>query len=153
MTWQRSLHGVITIALVACVIASTGYFLNWAFHSPTPSEFAAMARPWIPTVQAFYDYKADHGKMPRKLEDLVPDYLPSVPNVAYHDNVLMIHPKVPHTLIIYSFVEGEEGWSAQGEEGVGPLPLPKIYSTHSVTNQQPGHAATTRSTSPQTIQP
>src|SRR5689334_21780182 len=91
------------------------YFLFPKFNVPTVSDYVKLAKPWIPTIQAAYDYQTDHGVMPRQLQDLVPTYLPSIPQdpnglpVTFDEYGLSIHAPAPHTGIVYSFIRGQEG--------------------------------------------
>lgn len=125
------------------------YMLTGKAKIPGVSDYVAMAKPWNATVQAIYDYKADHGSMPKTLSDLVPGYIAVIPTptqgtaVELTDDSLLIMPGLPHTGMYYSFQQGHEGWEVGGDFGVGPLPLPKLASTHPSVRRR--HRATSRS--------
>jgi hypothetical protein len=123
-----------TLVVLGVLYAGPMYCFMGRLTFPTEREYVAKAKVYVPVVQAIYDYKADHGSMPAKLQDLVPAYIASIPDpteIAQYDEVgLIIRAYAPHTEILYNFAPDHEGWSAGGDFGTGPLPLPKLSSNH-----------------------
>ena len=108
------------------------YFFFGRWTLPTTGEFVAIAQIHQHIAQAINDYRADHGMLPQKLDDLVPTYLNDVPsnmNLGFSGHILSIHAGVPHTYVSYDFKPEEEGWYVGGDFGDGQLPVPKALST------------------------
>ncbi len=97
---------------------------------PTTAEFAEVALKHQDLVRAIYDYKAEHGVLPEELKDLIPGYLPSVPDAPLFFNgaSLRIPTNLFRTDVYYRFGD-EEGWYVGGEYGNGPLPAPNPSPT------------------------
>ncbi len=81
--WHRIGIWMLTASLVALVWfflgpATTG---KWAM-SKRMEAFGELAGRLTPLVQAIQRYQQDHGKPPDALEELIPDYIPSVPSTG-----------------------------------------------------------------------
>lgn len=89
-------------------------------------------------AQALFDYKSQHGALPPKLDDLVPDFLPKKPIVdSYNpgdgsDGYFIIRTGpgfgFERPYVTYDFGGDEPGWSTNGFWDAGPLPVPAITS-------------------------
>ena len=99
------------------------------FTRLSPADFVPMAQSvGIPIVRAMKEYQRDTGKMPGRIEDLIPRYLPYIPNhyaimVESGDFGLLVQH---NELISYDFTSGAEGWSVRGPFVNGPIPLPPV---------------------------
>ena len=122
----------VTVAGPYGVMVGARYLLFGRFPTPTVKDFAAIAQKNRYLVQAAYDYKADNGMWPQKFADLTPKYLPAVPGypaISLDNHNLSIATGFSHSGICYCFQTGKEGWSANGDFGIGALPLPRLAST------------------------
>lgn len=126
--------GISVAAVCAVLVLGRLVFLG-RLTKPTSEEFVVIAQKHQYIVQAVYDYKAEHGNWPKGFDDLIPRYLPARPgrpeDISLDAQWLTIHVPFPHTAVCYCFAEGTgmEGWSARGDLGTGPLPLPNGAST------------------------
>src|SRR6185295_2714440 len=125
--WKLALRlvlvaGFLVAFFYGCMFAAIG-----RFTLPTKEEFAELALCNQPLVEAIYSFRDDHGTMPKRLDDLAPRYLPTVPDpyIFFDGNDLMIHARAPHTYVCFSFRPGQEGWSVGGDFFPGPLDVPK----------------------------
>ncbi|MFO0936324.1 MAG: hypothetical protein U0798_07425 [Gemmataceae bacterium] len=87
-------------------------------------------------AQAICDFHAQNGLMPIDLQELVPEYVKSLPNNAsqiYHRPILSFEYDLFGTYIHYSFKTEEEGWYSSGTFGIGVIPISKVIP--SVTPQ------------------
>jgi len=117
-------------------------FNRWTL--PTMEEYAAIAAPYQPIVQAIYDYRAEHGHLPSTLADLTPRYLRTIPDQAkWYGESLDISAGFENPLdrnisqlVFYSFRPNEEGWRTGGALAFGPLPLPQLASTRPSSNAE-----------------
>lgn len=131
---MKKLAITIAAAIIALLCARSAllYLTTGRLFAPTTSEFVALARKNQYIVQAAYDYRAERGMWPQDFADLIPDYLterPAGPLTVLGNQTLSVHADAPHTGLCYSFRAGEEGWSAVGDFGAGPLPMPTVAST------------------------
>jgi hypothetical protein len=104
------------------------------FGKPTwlePSDFAPVVRErCVPVVLAMKQYRCNHGRLPTRNEDLVPEYLPEI-----HGLVMLDRPGAFeywadfNHVISYDFTPGHEGWRVRGEFASGPIPLPPVDLT------------------------
>jgi hypothetical protein len=117
------------------------------FTKLTTADYTNIAKQWNPTVQAIYDFKAEHGSYPKQLSELVPKYISQFPTTDPRgpgffddfDGQTLFVWVAPHTYVIYIFTPGgDEGWACNGDFGVGPLPLPKLASTRPTTTAPVG---------------
>lgn len=141
----------ITILCSPVVLVAAGFLflrylsLGGRLMPPTTEEFVALAKQYTPMVQAIYDYRAEHGVLPEELDELMPQYIPSI--LKEHDTGMgvdrvWIHADAPHTAIYYSFELGSEGWHVGGDMadnghlGDVALPLPKQATTRPALNAE-----------------
>ena len=125
----------VTVLLWALALLSMGR----RFPPLTKAQAIEIAEHNQFVVQAIYDYRADHGAYPKKMSDLVPTYIPSVPdeveNIVFEGDTLNIAAGRPHTSVYFVFYPGAEGWYAGGESAgpaTGRLWIPNPTSTRRV---------------------
>lgn len=123
---------LVAVTVVLPVVLVPLYYRHWhQKHIRAAEEHQYIA-------QALSDYKSQHGALPPKLEDLVPDFLPKKPLIDYSpgngtDGYFIIRtgpgfwgPDLAY--VIYRFGGEEPGWSTSGFWDSGPLPVPAITS-------------------------
>jgi hypothetical protein len=91
-------------------------------------------------VQAVADFRAEHGRMPESIKELVPKYLSSLPpeitsnppqvtiSISEH-SIRFQRNYFLETVAWYSFTEEQEGWE--------PPVLPRIVPSKSVSPFEP----------------
>src|ERR1035438_53100 len=72
---------------------------------PKPEAVVQSGRP---IVQATCDYRGDHGLLPEKMEDMIPAYLPKLPDREWQWDLYMAQlvrrGGQPHSYMRYHFV-------------------------------------------------
>jgi hypothetical protein len=120
--------------------ALAGYFAAAAFYfGPNlimfgkltrlaPADFIPVVQErCVPVVRAMKQYQRDHGRLPTRERDLVPDYLPEVEWSVLLARVdgFEYWGEFNH-VITYDFTPDHEGWRVRGEFVHGPIPLPLV---------------------------
>ena len=115
--------GVFVLIIVGSFLGLRFMFLG-RFTLPSTAEYERLARTGQGLAQAITDYQNDHGLLPESFNDLVPDYLKSIPPTGWslRGAVLDHHAGVPHTAVLYSFID--KRWCVLGERGGRVLNLP-----------------------------
>lgn len=106
----------------------------------TPSDFAHVARDeGNPTVAALERYRREHGALPEKLDDLVPDYLPAVPRrlTLYQDGTVGLWCQYNHR-VEFSFARPQDGWQVYGAFTHGRIPVDPVV-VQPVPSSRPAH--------------
>ena len=94
----------------------------------SPANFVPFVQQHcVPTVRAIKQYQQDQGRLPAKLDDLVPEYLPTQPSgiEEIENGTYRRWGDWNHT-ITYDFTPGAEGWRVRGHFANGPIPLPAV---------------------------
>ncbi len=109
-------------------LAIVGYFglrilILGRLTMPTDADFEAIAKSGQPIVQAMEDYRTDHGLLPLAISDLVPRYLPQVPEPGWWlEEWSLVHSAgLPRSDVRYTFGE-KAGWTVAGD-GINYHPL------------------------------
>jgi len=112
------------IALTVVVFAILGvgarvyYAWLWQRHREAISHAITEVQPLLSALEA---YRADHGSYPSALDDLVPDYLPAIPE-----------PPFDFPVDEWQYVSGREevrDWAWEAATNEAPLELPEqVYS-------------------------
>ncbi|WP_143393236.1 hypothetical protein [Fimbriiglobus ruber] len=119
-TGEPMKRGILVIGTLSAVS-----LVLWLLVWHVPSDCLAERHQHI--VQAICDYRALNGMLPYDLEELVPNYLPTVPSaypgyqLYYSNDVLIIHAGRGGSGVSYHFSE-HEGWEASGRV----LNLPRV---------------------------
>jgi hypothetical protein len=79
----------------------------------------------VRSVRAIKEYQRDHGKLPERMEDLVPAYLPKRTFGDLWGGEFHEYTRYGH-LFIYRFTPGDEGWRVAGPFVHDRLPLPPV---------------------------
>lgn len=113
----KIIGGVIICIFAFGIILHFGlrYLLTGRLTLPSDSEYEAIAKSGQPIAQAIEDYRGDHGLLPLVLSDLVPQYLPKLPESGWRlGRPMLSHTAgLPRTYVSYSFTEGGE-WRVWG---------------------------------------
>jgi hypothetical protein len=109
----------------------------------SPADFVpTVQRECLPVVQAMKAYQRDHGRLPDRPEELVPDYLPAVDPMASVWNGKFEYWTSFNHRIEYTFGPGDEGWRVEGVFVTGRIPLPPV--TAGPSSRAATHPATQR---------
>jgi hypothetical protein len=98
----------------------------------TPAYFVpTVERRCVPIVRAMKEFRRDHGRLPARGEELIPDYHPpDDPSVQYvaisvRDGKFEFWSEFHH-VITYDFDPASEGWSVSGVYTRGRIPAPPV---------------------------
>ena len=93
----------------------------------TPADFADRTqRDCVPVVRAMKEYARDQGKLPDRIETLVPKYLPEKhPAATVWDGTFECWAMYNHR-ITYDFDPKNEGFYVSGAYTSGKIPLPPV---------------------------
>ena len=120
--------------------ALAGYFAAVAFYfGPNlylfgkltwlaPSDFTPVVRErCVPVVLAMKQYRRDHGSLPTRDSELVPEYLPEIHGAASLERRggFEYWSQFNHS-ITYDFTPGGEGWFVSGAFVRGRIPVPPV---------------------------
>ena len=98
----------------------------------TPAWFVPVVeRACVPVVRAMKEYQRDHGRLPARGEELMPDYYP--PDGPFRGQVEAFVQDgkfewwaMYNHMITYDFTPASEGWSVRGVYTEGPIPVPPV---------------------------
>ena len=134
--WRRrrlAYHACLT-AFCAAVAFYVGPNL-FMFGQPTwitPAWFVPVVeQQCVPVVRAMKEFQRDHGRLPARGEELIPDYHPpdhpSVQRVAVsvRDGKFEWWSEYNH-IIAYDFDPASEGWSVRGVYTRGRIPVSPV---------------------------
>ena len=107
------------------------WFLGFIrFPPPDPKK---IAKTGLPILQAISDYRSDHGLMTETPDELIPDYLPSLPKGDWMwVGGGLSHPSgTPHGYISFSFGANTNTWTISEDSGherqfIAPCPTNKL---------------------------
>lgn len=91
----------------------------------SPADFVpTVERECMPVVSAMKAYRRDHGRLPDRIEDIVPDYLKSADRSVFVNGGGFSAYSMDQHLIEYDFSPGAEGWRVIGPYTHGRIPAP-----------------------------
>jgi len=122
---------VVLFAVVAFYVGPN-YIL---FGKPTwitPADFVpTVQQRCVPMVRAMKEFRRDHGRLPARGDELVPDYYPARKSAvqgvesAVDDGQFRYWSMFNHT-IRYDFNPASEGWLVSGPYTSGRIPAPPV---------------------------
>ena len=102
-----------SLTMIFCLVLLFGHVFVWggSLHQTQQAAFLELTQNGAPLIKAINDYTQKHGKSPRKLDALVPEFLPKVPGTGigkslefqyFHDGdeSSLRHEKNPWALMV-----------------------------------------------------
>lgn len=105
------------------------------FGKPTglaPADFVpTVEQRCLPIVRAMKEYQRDHGRLPDRGDDLIPDYHPPDDPARQYVKASVWKGKFEfwsayNHMITYDFDPAAEGWSVSGVYTSGRIPVPPV---------------------------
>jgi hypothetical protein len=152
--WRRMAYYVLHLLLLGLIVYRVGpnLFLFHSPFSPTPIEFAQIARKYAPMVAAIKAYQRDYPNAVLDITDeLPPPYMPPNGNQLYGS--IAARPSVTFptgsAVLEYDFTPAIEGWVVHsprynGRISAPTVPAARIAATHPATTSITTPSSNTR---------
>ena len=154
--WRRLrlayLAGLITLFAGVAFYFGPNYFLFHKLTWITPADFVPTVEgKCVRVVRAMKEFRRDHGRMPARAEELVPQYLPELTGygpASVDGGKFNWWARYNH-FIHYDFNPATEGWTVEGAFTSGRIPLPPVVVWPATSQPAATRPATGASAAPE----
>ncbi len=120
---------VVYYAFLCAVFSAMAFYfgpnriLHGKWTALGPEDFVQWVHGDRPVIVAVKEFQRDNGRLPRNGDELVPEYLPTPPDIRRDGKVQFY---AGDHYLFYDLTAGREGWIVEGPDVNGRIPAPVV---------------------------